>query len=52
MTAFNLKDEKEEGHFDENGNFVWKKHERKVQEDAWLDNISETQIDQALHAKV
>lgn len=52
MTAFNMEDEKEEGQFDENGHFVWNKEEKRVQEEAWLEDLSEEQIDGALHAKV
>jgi hypothetical protein len=52
MTAFNMQDEKDEGHFDENGNFVWNAEDKKVQEEAWLEDISEEQMDAALNAKV
>ncbi|XP_058807527.1 CD2 antigen cytoplasmic tail-binding protein 2 homolog isoform X2 [Phymastichus coffea] len=37
FTAFNMKDEIEEGHFDANGHFLWKKD--KEIRDNWLDNI-------------
>lgn len=36
-TAFNMREEREEGHFDENGHFIWKK-EKEIK-DNWLDNI-------------
>lgn len=52
MTAFNMNDEKDEGHFDENGAFVWNAEDKKVQEEAWLEDISEEQMDEALNAKV
>lgn len=37
FTAFNLKDELEEGSFDKDGHFKWKKE--KEMKDNWLDNI-------------
>ncbi|XP_030751712.1 CD2 antigen cytoplasmic tail-binding protein 2 homolog [Sitophilus oryzae] len=37
MTAFNMKEELEEGHFDRDGHFIWK-NEKDVR-DNWLDNI-------------
>lgn len=52
MTAFNMDDEKDEGHFDEAGNFVWNAEDKKVQEEAWLEDVSEAQMDEAMHAKV
>lgn len=52
MTAFNMQDEKDEGRFDESGNFVWNAEDKKVQEEAWLEDISEEQMDAALNAKV
>jgi len=38
FTAFNLNEEREEGNFAADGNFVWKK-EKEIQ-DAWLDNVN------------
>ncbi|RZC40533.1 GYF domain containing protein [Asbolus verrucosus] len=37
MTAFNMKEEMEEGHFDKEGHFIWN-NEREVR-DNWLDNV-------------
>ncbi|KAK8947722.1 hypothetical protein KSP40_PGU010361 [Platanthera guangdongensis] len=39
IEPFNLKQEKEEGYFDENGNYVEYRHEQEIQ-DAWLDTVS------------
>ncbi|RMX68391.1 hypothetical protein DD238_006300 [Peronospora effusa] len=50
MTAFDMEEEKDEGHFDANGNFVWD-DEAKKQEEAWLEDVSEQQIGAAKHAK-
>uniref|UniRef100_A0AAV1UNT7 GYF domain-containing protein n=1 Tax=Peronospora matthiolae TaxID=2874970 RepID=A0AAV1UNT7_9STRA len=50
VTAFDLEEEKDEGHFDANGNFVWDDEARK-QEEAWLEDVSEQQIGAAKHAK-
>lgn len=36
---FNMKEDMEEGHFDEAGNFVYDKKEDVIK-DAWLDNIN------------
>uniref|UniRef100_A0A1I7UZ24 GYF domain-containing protein n=1 Tax=Caenorhabditis tropicalis TaxID=1561998 RepID=A0A1I7UZ24_9PELO len=38
ITAFNMKEDEEDGHFDETGNFVFDKKQKDVQ-DAWLDGI-------------
>lgn len=38
ITAFNMKEDEEEGHFDETGNFIFDKKTKDVQ-DAWLDGI-------------
>ncbi|KAG7395112.1 CD2 antigen cytoplasmic tail-binding protein 2 [Phytophthora boehmeriae] len=51
MTAFNMEDEKDEGHFDDKGNFVWDDDAKKVQEEAWLDDVSEQAIGAAKSAK-
>lgn len=37
MTAFNMKEEMEEGHFDKDGHFIWN-NEREIR-DNWLDNV-------------
>ena len=37
ITAFNLKDEEEDGHFGKDGSFVWKKKEEI--RDSWLDGV-------------
>ncbi|KAE8890847.1 hypothetical protein PF005_g10020 [Phytophthora fragariae] len=51
MTAFNMEEEKDEGHFDAEGYFVWDDEAKKVQEEAWLDGVSELQMGAAKHAK-
>ncbi|GMF38300.1 unnamed protein product [Phytophthora fragariaefolia] len=51
MTAFNMEEEKDEGHFDADGNFVWDDEAKRVQEEAWLDGVSEQQMGAAQHAK-
>ncbi|XP_025161057.1 CD2 antigen cytoplasmic tail-binding protein 2 homolog isoform X2 [Harpegnathos saltator] len=42
FTAFNMKEELEEGHFDKEGHYLWKK-EKQIR-DNWLDNIDWIQI--------
>ena len=42
MTAFNMREEMEEGHFDKEGHFIWN-NEKEVR-DNWLDNIDWQQI--------
>ncbi|XP_020292835.1 CD2 antigen cytoplasmic tail-binding protein 2 homolog [Pseudomyrmex gracilis] len=42
FTAFNMKEELEEGHFDKDGHYLWKK-EKQIR-DNWLDNINWVQI--------
>ncbi|XP_072385022.1 CD2 antigen cytoplasmic tail-binding protein 2 homolog [Diabrotica undecimpunctata] len=37
MTAFNMNEEMEEGHFDKDGHFIWN-NEKEIR-DSWLDNI-------------
>ncbi|CAH1112051.1 unnamed protein product [Psylliodes chrysocephalus] len=37
ITAFNMNEEMEEGHFDRNGHFIWN-NEKEIR-DSWLDNI-------------
>ena len=43
---FNLKDERDEGHFDEGGNYVWKKEHEEP--DAWLANMNEAEMENAI----
>ncbi|VDM62981.1 unnamed protein product [Angiostrongylus costaricensis] len=38
ITAFNMKEDMEDGHFDETGNFIFDKKEKEIK-DAWLDDI-------------
>lgn len=47
-----MEDENEEGHFDEAGNFIWNQEEKSVQEEAWLNGLSEQQINAAKSAMV
>ncbi|XP_043275167.1 CD2 antigen cytoplasmic tail-binding protein 2 homolog [Venturia canescens] len=42
FTAFNMKEELEEGHFDKEGHYLWNK-EKEIR-DNWLDNINWVQI--------
>ncbi|XP_012270584.1 CD2 antigen cytoplasmic tail-binding protein 2 homolog [Orussus abietinus] len=42
FTAFNMKEELEEGHFDKDGHYLWNK-EKEIR-DNWLDNIDWVQI--------
>lgn len=42
MTAFNMKEEMEEGHFDAAGNFIWDK--KTNIRDNWVDNINWLQV--------
>lgn len=42
FTAFNMKEELEEGHFDKDGHYLWNKD--KQIKDNWLDNIDWVQI--------
>lgn len=47
MEPFNLDEDKEEGHFDENGNFVWAKNEEKP--DEWLASMgNEAEMEEAI----
>jgi CD2 antigen cytoplasmic tail-binding protein 2 len=50
LTAFDMEEEKDEGHFDAEGNFVWDEDAKK-QEDAWMDGVSEQQLGAARSAK-
>ncbi|CAJ0939893.1 unnamed protein product, partial [Mesorhabditis belari] len=38
ITPFNMKEDEEEGHFDETGNFIFDRNKEDIK-DAWLDNI-------------
>lgn len=38
IMAFNMKEDMEEGHFDQNGTFIFDKKDADIK-DAWLDNI-------------
>lgn len=42
FTAFNMKEELEEGHFDKDGHYLWNK-EKEIK-DHWLDNIDWIQV--------
>lgn len=37
--AFNMKEDMEDGHFDQDGTFIFKKKDELIK-DAWLDNIN------------
>lgn len=50
FTSFDMKDEKDDGRFDENGHFVWNKEEKNVQEDAWMEGYTEEQVERARKA--
>ena len=39
ITPFNLNDENEEGHFDENGTFIFDNKDKNEIRDSWLDSI-------------
>ncbi|KHJ85136.1 hypothetical protein OESDEN_15143, partial [Oesophagostomum dentatum] len=43
ITAFNMKEDMEDGHFDEAGNFIFDKKEKEIK-DAWLDDIDWSKI--------
>ncbi|KAL7680625.1 putative CD2 antigen cytoplasmic tail-binding protein 2/Lin1 [Plasmopara halstedii] len=51
ITRFDMDEEKDEGHFDDDGNFVWDIESKKLQEEAWLENLSEQQMSAAMNAK-
>ncbi|CAK4082088.1 unnamed protein product [Aphanomyces euteiches] len=51
VIPFNLKEDREDGHFDENDNFVWAK-EQVVQEDAWLEDVSAEDMESAERALI
>lgn len=48
LTAFNMREELEEGHFDRQGNFIWT--EEKEIRDEWLDNINWSHVKKATKA--
>ncbi|KOC63830.1 LIN1-like protein [Habropoda laboriosa] len=50
FTAFNMKEELEEGHFDKQGHYLWNK-EKEIR-DNWLDNIDWMQIKPSSAASV
>lgn len=50
LDAFNMKDEQEEGRFDEAGNFVRKAYDPEAAQDAWLDGLSKKDIKKAKEA--
>ncbi|OQR97833.1 hypothetical protein THRCLA_06839 [Thraustotheca clavata] len=52
IMPFNLEEDREDGHFDNSGNFVWAKTEKAVQEDAWLDNVSAEDMEIAERAQI
>ncbi|KAF2639006.1 hypothetical protein P280DRAFT_470999 [Massarina eburnea CBS 473.64] len=47
LDAFNMKEEQEEGRFDEAGNYVRKAFDPEAAQDAWLDGISKKDIKKA-----
>ncbi|KAG5892646.1 hypothetical protein JTB14_025441 [Gonioctena quinquepunctata] len=49
MTAFNMNEEMEEGHFDKQGHFIWN-NEKEVR-DNWLDNIDWQRIKTSSNSK-
>lgn len=46
MEPFNLKDERDRGHFDENMNFVFKKERGEI--DAWLATMDEATMEKSI----
>jgi CD2 antigen cytoplasmic tail-binding protein 2 len=51
LDAFNLRDEEEEGRFDESGNFVRKAVDPDATNDAWLDGLSKKDLRLAKEAE-
>uniref|UniRef100_A0A914BZV1 CD2 antigen cytoplasmic tail-binding protein 2 n=1 Tax=Acrobeloides nanus TaxID=290746 RepID=A0A914BZV1_9BILA len=45
ITAFNMKEDMEEGHFDDEGNFIFDKKQEDIK-DAWLDGIDWNRVKQ------
>ncbi|KAH7122534.1 hypothetical protein B0J11DRAFT_341849 [Dendryphion nanum] len=50
LDAFNMKNEQEEGRFDESGNYVRKAYDPDAAQDAWLDGLSKKDIRRAKEA--
>lgn len=46
LEPFNLRGDREEGHFDENMNFVFKKEHSEV--DAWLASMDEASMEKSI----
>lgn len=46
IEPFNLKNEREQGHFDTNMNFVWRKE--RAEPDAWLANMDEAAMEKSI----
>ena len=46
LEPFNLRDERDSGHFDENMNFVFQKEKGEV--DAWLADMDEAAMEQGI----
>ncbi|KAK6436313.1 hypothetical protein LTR95_007499 [Oleoguttula sp. CCFEE 5521] len=51
LDAFNLRDEEEEGRFDESGNFVRKAMDPDAVNDSWLDGLSKKDMKKAREAQ-
>ncbi|KAK1074308.1 hypothetical protein LTR74_001232 [Friedmanniomyces endolithicus] len=51
LDAFNLKQEEEEGRFDESGNFVRKAMDPDARNDSWLDGLSKKDMKRAREAQ-
>lgn len=51
LDAFNLKDEEEEGKFDESGNYVRKAADPDAANDSWLDGLSKKDMKRAREAQ-
>lgn len=50
LDAFNMRDENEEGRFDENGNYVRKATDPDARHDAWMEGISKKDMKKAQEA--
>ena len=50
LDAFNMREEQEEGRFDEAGNYVRKAYDPDAAQDAWLDGVSKKDIKRAKEA--
>ena len=51
LMAFNMREEQEEGAFDESGNFVRKAMDPDAQHDRWMDGVSKKQMKRAAEAR-